>query len=128
MIKLYTDAATRGNPGPSAAGVLVVTDTEQIQLKFPLGQMSNHEAEFAAALIAFQQLPKYAQPNESIFFFTDSKIVDNSLTTGYAKNFQAYVDQINAIQDQFSLVISQWLPERDNHGAHNLANQALHAM
>lgn len=78
-------------------------------------------------MFAFQQLPKYARPNETIFFFTDSKIVDQSLATNYAKHFQTYVDQINAIQDQFPLVVSQWLPERMNQGAHNLALQALHA-
>ncbi|CAH0415763.1 ribonuclease HI family protein [Periweissella fabaria] len=127
MIKIYTDAATKGNPGPSAAGVLLVVDGEQRQLKHFLGTLSNHEAEFAATLFAFQQLPKYARPNETIFFFTDSKIVDQSLATNYAKHFQNYVDQINTIQDQFPLVVSQWIPERMNQGAHNLALQALHA-
>lgn len=126
MIKLYTDAATKGNPGISGAGVLLVADGHQIQIKQALGVLSNHEAEFAAALFAFQQLPKYARPNETIFFFTDSKIVDQSLANNYAKHFQKYVNEINAIQDNFPLVVSQWIPERMNQGAHNLAIQALH--
>lgn len=126
MIKLFTDAATKGNPGLSAAGVLLVIDGRQLQLKTTLGVLSNHEAEFAAALFAFEQLPKYARPNETIFFYTDSKVVDQSLANNYAKHFQSYVDKINAIQDQFPLVVSQWLPERLNKGAHNLALQALH--
>lgn len=127
MIKLYTDAATKGNPGISAAGVLLIKDNKQIQIKQYLGIMNNHEAEFAAALFAFKQLEKYSTPSETIFFFTDSKIVDQSLANNYAKNFQSYVDEINKIQDKFTLVISQWIPQRLNHGAHNLASQALHS-
>lgn len=33
MIKLYTDAATKGNPGPTGLGMLVVKDGQQQQLK-----------------------------------------------------------------------------------------------
>lgn len=33
MIKLYTDAATKGNPGPTGLGMLIVKDGHQQQLK-----------------------------------------------------------------------------------------------
>lgn len=127
MIKLYTDAATKGNPGPSGAGILLIKDGRQIQLKHYLGIMDNHTAEFAAVKFAFTILKEYATESETIFFFTDSKIVDQSLKTSYAKNHQLIVNEINTLQDQYQLVISQWLPEKDNLGAHNLALQGLHA-
>lgn len=126
MIKLYTDAATKGNPGPSGAGILLIKDGQQIQLKHYLGIMDNHTAEFAAVKYAFTILNNYVTANETIFFFTDSKIVDQSLQANYAKHHQTIVTEINNLQDQYGLVISQWLPEKANLGAHNLALQALH--
>lgn len=53
MIKLYTDAATKGNPGPTGLGMLVVKDGQQQQLKAFLPRASNHQGEFAAAIEGF---------------------------------------------------------------------------
>ena len=50
MIKLNTDAATLGNPGPAGAGILIVANGQQDQSHLHLPNMSNHEAEFAAAI------------------------------------------------------------------------------
>lgn len=46
LIKLYADAATQGNPGPSGAGIVIVRDGAQSQQYEYLGDMTNHEAEF----------------------------------------------------------------------------------
>lgn len=41
------------------------------------------------------------------------------------KHYKLQLDQLNHLMDQFTTVVTQWISERENHGAHNLANQAL---
>lgn len=50
LIKIFSDAASQGNPGRSGAGVVILYNGQQIQKHHYLGVMSNHEAEFAAAI------------------------------------------------------------------------------
>ncbi|WP_082383758.1 ribonuclease HI [Lacticaseibacillus thailandensis] len=54
MLKLYTDAATKGNPGPSGAGILIVGHGDTVELSTPLAVMTNHQAEFQAAALGLQ--------------------------------------------------------------------------
>ena len=32
MIKIFTDAATKGNPGPTGLGIIIIANHKQIQL------------------------------------------------------------------------------------------------
>lgn len=53
MIHVYTDGASAGNPGSSGAGILFVYPNGEVeQLRYHLGFMSNHEAEFRALELA----------------------------------------------------------------------------
>ncbi|WP_143444934.1 reverse transcriptase-like protein, partial [Lentilactobacillus parabuchneri] len=80
-----------------------------------------------AAIIGFQQLIKLQiNPAELIFFYTDSKIVVDSLNKQYAKHFEDDVDTLLALQSKFTTVVNTWIPDSQNMGAHTLALQALH--
>lgn len=124
MIRLYTDAAFRD--GKSAAGVLIVRDGEQVQCKFPLDEKDNHAAEFAAALKGFEEARKIARNDEAIFFHTDSKIVFDSLNKHYSKSYPRQLAALEEAVSCFQLIIPNWIPDRENRGAHTLALQALH--
>lgn len=126
MIKLMTDAATLGNPGPAGAGILIVANGQQDQTHLTLPEMSNHEAEFAAAIAGFKRL-QTLKLQGFISFSSDSKLVIQSLDKHYAKHYQPQVDELFDLIDSFDHVIWQWVPERDNRGAHMLAQQGLHA-
>ena len=56
MIKLYSDAATKGNPGPTGLGWLIVAGGKQRQQSATLNRADNHRGEFAAATAAFDDL------------------------------------------------------------------------
>ena len=43
----------------------------------------------------------------------------------YWISYQIYVDEISTLVSLHKLFLSQWLPEKENLGAHNLALQAL---
>ncbi|WP_203648503.1 ribonuclease HI family protein [Secundilactobacillus yichangensis] len=129
MYTLYTDAATNNETQHSAAGILIVHAGHQQQLHAHLPDSDNHHAEFYAALAGFNALLELLNgkaKNVTVQYFTDSKIVADSVEKRYAKHYQGLVDQLLAKQAEFNLVITQWLPEKQNQGAHNLAQQALH--
>ncbi|WP_251576018.1 ribonuclease HI family protein [Limosilactobacillus agrestimuris] len=125
MIKIYTDAATKGNPGPTGLGILIVDQHHQQQLSQTLEAATNHEGEFAAAIAGFQYLVKHYNHNETVLFYTDSRLLSDAIGKNYTKHYQSQLTTLNQLLSQFSTVVTQWVSERDNHGAHNLANQAL---
>lgn len=129
MLKIYTDAATKGNPGPSGIGIVISGPQQSYQqLAIPLkNECSNHEAEFQALLIALQQIEKQQLLNETLMIYTDSKIVANSVERNYAKNdqFASYLKPIHHVLNQIELKFINWIPESQNKGADRLAKQAL---
>ncbi|MFC6208084.1 ribonuclease HI family protein [Levilactobacillus tongjiangensis] len=130
MFSLYTDAATQPQSGLSAGGILIVHDHHQTQLKVELTATTNHTAEFEVARLGFEHLARLigdACETTTVLFYTDSQIVSDSLAKKYAKHYQKLVDDLLAAQAPFQLVLTQWVPEKQNQGAHTLANQALHS-
>ena len=74
MIEVYIDGASKGNPGPSGAGVFIKGVQPAVQLSLPLGTMSNHEAEYHALLAALKYCMEH---NYNIVSFrTDSQLVE----------------------------------------------------
>ncbi|GKT02674.1 RNase H family protein [Furfurilactobacillus sp. WILCCON 0119] len=130
IIKLYTDAASiaqHPHPDqPSGAGILLITNGHQEQLKQTVSAADNHTAEFQAALAGFKAAATVAKTTDTVMFFTDSRLVADAVGKGVTKHYPELTAQLLALQDQFQLVITQWLPERENRGAHQLALQALH--
>ncbi|WP_105956019.1 ribonuclease HI family protein [Apilactobacillus quenuiae] len=127
MFKLYTDAATMNKLGYSSGGILIIHNKRQIQIKVKLKANNNHDAEFEACLMGFKKVKEIAEKNETIIYYTDSKIVYDSLEKRYAKHYQLQLNKILSLQDSFSLVINNWISDKKNEGAHNLAQQALHS-
>ncbi|MCP0886172.1 ribonuclease HI family protein [Ligilactobacillus sp. WILCCON 0076] len=125
MIKLYTDAATRKDL--SSAGILIIHKNIQLQLKYPLKAMDNHEAEFLAVIKGLTETLAQFNSTEAIFLYSDSKIVIDSINKQYSKHYSTQLQQILLLLEKFSLVTYQWIPEKQNQGAHTLALQALHA-
>lgn len=126
MFKLYTDAATMNKSGKSSCGILIVHDKEQYQHKTKLESLDNHHAEFEACLQGFRILSKLATKDDIVLYYTDSKIVYDSLRKQYAKHYQEYVDLIMNEQQKYQLVMNNWISDTKNEGAHNLAIQGLH--
>lgn len=126
MIKIYTDASTKENPGPSGVGILIIENGHQTQLSVPLTKdYTNHQAEFIAQIIALDYIKKHFNNLGTIFLYSDSKIAVQSIEKRYAKEFQSYVDQLIPYFDENPLLFIKWIPEKQNKGADNLARQAL---
>ena len=129
MLRVYVDAATKGNPGPSGGGIVITGDNNlHEQLHVPLGVCSNHEAEFKVYLYALEWLKENNLTKETILIHSDSKIVVQTIEKQHAKNpiFSPYLQQFQKIAPLFTLLLTKWLPESKNKGADTLARQALH--
>lgn len=125
MIEIYTDGASRGNPGPSGAGIYLKTAEGNEAYAIPLTTMTNHEAEFHAVLEALRIC--YEQfPGEILSFRSDSKIVVQAMENDYVKNelFQPLLAEIQKLKAAFPYVFIKWIPSNQNSNADRLAKQA----
>lgn len=128
MIRLYTDAAVNGNPGNAGIGILVLTDTEQIQLSIPLANnWNNHHAEFKALFEGINWLIENGYTTELTFCYTDSQIVAQSVEKEYVKDTSSnkLLQEIMKLMENFNFISVSWIPAAQNRGADNLAKQAL---
>ena len=127
MLRIYVDAATKGNPGPSAGGIVIVGEVLHDQIHVPLGECSNHEAEFKVFIYALQLIIEKKLNDQTVVIHSDSKIVIQTIEKKHAKNplFQPYLQSFLHLENHFPLLLVKWLPESKNKGADTLARQAL---
>ncbi|BBM16179.1 RNase H [Enterococcus mundtii] len=127
MLKVYIDASTKCNPGPSGGGILIIADQQQEQLSIPLSFGSNHQAEFEVFLKTLEILKNRQMTEEIILCYSDSKVLVSTIDKNHTNNkdFLPYLEKIQSLLKDFSMLILQWVPESKNKGADNLARQAL---
>lgn len=127
MIKIYIDAATNQSKELSAGGMIIVQDKQQKQLHYSLQSKTNNEAEFEMLQLALTYCMEQAFHNSMIFIYTDSKIVTESIRKKHAKDerFKIFLTPILDLLPKFPMLFIEWVGEKDNKGADNLARQAL---
>ena len=76
-IKVYTDGACKGNPGPGGWGALIIDGDSKKELYAGNPDTTNNQMEMQAALEALIYLK---DRNEHIELFTDSNIVKKGMT------------------------------------------------
>ncbi|MBN8234629.1 ribonuclease HI family protein [Halobacillus kuroshimensis] len=126
MIEVHTDAACSGDPGLSAAGIVIKTNNQTEEHQFFLGTWTNHEAEFLAVSRALE-LCRSDYPGEIISIRSDSKIVVDTLDRKYTKNkkFLPLFEHIQELEQSFSFVFYKWIPDKQNRHADKLARECL---
>ena len=80
---INTDGGSRGNPGPSAVGVVISTSTGDHLESFGkyIGEATNNQAEYSAVVEALKAASKYSPAR--IKFFLDSELVVKQLKGEY---------------------------------------------
>jgi ribonuclease HI len=127
MIEVYIDGATAGNPGISGAGVFIKGHGSAEQYSIPLGNMSNHEAEYHALLHALRICIE--QSYKVVSFRTDSQLVEQAVEKQFAKNkaFAPLLEEALQMIETFDLFFIKWIPSSQNSVADALARKAIEA-
>lgn len=79
-VKLFVDGGCRGNPGPGAAGAIVLSDDERELGRDSeiLGYTTNNQAEYSAVILGLNLCAKYTRRRVSVY--SDSKLVVKQMT------------------------------------------------
>lgn len=82
-IKVFCDGGSRGNPGPSAAGVVFTTLNDEVVGEFHeyLGIRTNNYAEYSAVILALRKLKDTEVARAD--FYLDSELVTKQLNGLY---------------------------------------------
>jgi ribonuclease HI len=127
LIEVYTDGASKGNPGLSGAGIYIKARGKTFEYSFPLGTLSNHEAEFMAVIKALEVCID-SFPGEILSFRSDSQVVVDVVDNDYTKNktFLPLLEKIREGASKFPYFFIKWIPEKQNKHADQLARKAIH--
>jgi len=127
MIEVYIDGASKGDPGPSGAGVYIKKGKEQYSYSFHIGNLSNHEAEFTALIKALEICQKEFS-NEILSVRSDSKLVVDSIEKSNTKQerFLPYLKEAEQLYEPFPYFFIKWIPDKQNKHADELARKAIH--
>lgn len=137
QIQVFTDGASRGNPGQSGAGVFIKGLDEDISVSIYLGEKTNNEAEYLALLAAVScllqlqnKIGQNSQLNASeLVFKMDSLLVVKQMSCEWKikeARMQQLVDRVRKELDKLGLpVIFKHIERERNQQADQLANLAI---
>lgn len=129
-IQIHVDGGSRGNPGPSAAGVLIRDADGQTLLEagYLLGGMTSNQAEYQALLIALRYLKKL--PPEPVVIYSDSELMVRQITGVYKVKSQK-LSPLHQEAERLLISLPAWkmrhVNRQENHRADKLLNQALNS-
>ena len=83
---IYTDGASRGNPGPGGYGAILQYKGKEKELSAGYRRTTNNRMELMAVIAALKALKRYGL---SITIFSDSQYVVKAVTEGWLKNWLA---------------------------------------
>jgi probable phosphoglycerate mutase len=134
-LTIYTDGASRGNPGLAAAGVHIVDGTTLQTVAafgFPLGIATNNVAEYQAVLYALDWVlarKKLLAENVHLNFRMDSRLVASQLSGQWKINdpeLQQLAEEVLSRLLQLPGTRTlEYIPREGNMHADRLANDAL---
>lgn len=128
VVRLYTDGASRGNPGPAALGA-VITDAEGRvlqELSEYLGTRTNNFAEYRALQRGLEAARALAA--DVVHCFLDSQLVVRQLTGQYRvkhAQIRPLFEEVQRLARTFRQVTYTHVMRADNAAADALANAAL---
>lgn len=127
-INIFTDGASRGNPGKAGTGVVIYDGSTIIEQKSAfLGNKTNNEAEYMAVISALEILQKHNIKKANLF--SDSQFLVKQLKQEYKVKAEKIKPLYNKVQELLkSLEITfNWVPRSENTVADSLANKGIDA-
>ncbi len=84
MIKMFTDGAAKGNPGPGGYGTILKYGDKEKELSEGFRNTTNNRMELLAVIIGLEAIKK---PGWKVLVVSDSKYVVDAVEKGWLKNW-----------------------------------------
>ncbi len=84
-ITVYTDGASRGNPGPGGYGVVLMSGPHRKELSEGFRKTTNNRMELLAVIKALEALKS---EGSKVTIYTDSKYVADAIEKGWVFNWE----------------------------------------
>ena len=126
--RLYCDGASRGNPGPAGAGVVLIDPQgrERVRQGRYLGRTTNNVAEYQALLLGLEEAHHLQITRLQVF--ADSELLVKQLTGRYRVKsphlLPLWNESRQALQ-RFEAYTITHIPREENREADAAANQAI---
>ncbi len=125
--EVYIDGASRGNPGESGIGVLVIRpDASREEIREYIGRGTNNEAEYKALIKALAYLVAEGSPTVKIH--TDSQLVASQMNGLW----KVKDPKLRILHSEAKKLVSliptfeiEYIPREKNTEADGLANEAI---
>jgi len=132
MIKavIFTDGGARGNPGPAAAGAVILDPTTQsplAEISKYLGETTNNQAEYQALILALEKALSIGIAQADCYL--DSELIVKQLAGIYRvkhPDLKPLYEKVREYRNQMQLRFYHVRRERNAH-ADSLVNQAIDA-
>ena len=126
-LEIYIDGASKGNPGPSGIGIIIIKDGCVIrEIGRYIGPATNNIAEYTALVCALQE--GLALKADTLRIKSDSELLCRQLNKVYkvksANIIGLYTQALNLLSG-FKEVSIKHIPREENAFADKLATQAV---
>jgi ribonuclease HI len=127
-LRVYSDGAARGNPGPAGAGAVLVEPSGQVVDKLGkfLGHQTNNYAEYMGLLIGLRRARELGVREVEVF--ADSELMIRQLGGRYqvkSASLRPLYEESLKLLNQFERVKLVHVPREMNRAADEMSNRAI---
>jgi ribonuclease HI len=128
-VVIYTDGGARGNPGPAAAGVVIVHGSKRAEFKKFLGEdLTNNVAEYDALALALAEAKRHGFAGRALDIRMDSELIVKQLSGEYKvkdKTLKVKHADVRSLLFGFPGTTFTHVRREENKDADRLVNEAL---
>ena len=127
-LSIYTDGASRGNPGEAGAGVIIYNEHGELvkKVKRYLGTTTNNVAEYSALIIALEEAQQLK--GDVLHLFSDSELMVRQLNGIYKvkdSKMKVLANEARKLLAHFMDYTISAIERKKNKEADTLANLAI---
>ena len=117
-LKVYSDGASRGNPGPSAIAFMILTEDEKILKRHSkyVGIRTNNQAEYEALISAFKFASELT--SQEVVCYLDSELVVKHVNGEHQvknPNLKTLWLKVKALRHKFQKISFIYIPRTDRY-------------
>jgi len=127
-VRLFTDGAARGNPGPAGAGAVIFSPAGHVMAKIGkfLGESTNNVAEYTGLILGLRRAK--AMGLKELDVFSDSELLVKQLAGDYqvkAEHLRPLYEEARSLLQGFADVHVAHVPREENAAADEMSNRAI---